>query len=118
MALYRIGHGQRVASTPRLTFGVAADHWFEALSDDLRSATRASYGHSLAHLRREFGRRRLDDITVTHVAAYVARQRRAGYKGSSVRSHLTAMGQVFAYAQRRLGFARSNPVGLLDRSER
>lgn len=115
-----MGRGRRVAPTPRLTFDLAADRWWESRSaePDLAETTRESYGHSLKHLRKAFGRRRLDEIAASDVAAYVARQRAAGYKGSSLRAHLTVMRQVIAFAQRRLGFAGADPVALLERGER
>lgn len=114
----KMGKGERVAPNPRLTFDVAADRWYAARTGNLRPATRESYGHSLKHLRRVFGRRRLDDIAVGSVADYIADQRRAGYKGSTVRAHLVVLSQVIAYAQRRLGFAGADPVALLERGER
>ncbi|MGI8903746.1 MAG: tyrosine-type recombinase/integrase [Solirubrobacteraceae bacterium] len=113
-----LGRGKRVAPTPRLTFDVAADRWWDTRTAELRPATRESYRYSLTHLRRAFGRRRLDDIAPAAVAAYVARHRAAGYKGSTVRSHLMVMRQVIAFAQRRLGFAGADPVALLERGER
>lgn len=113
-----MGRGRRVAPTPRLTFDTAASAWWDARTAELRPATRESYRYSLKHLRRAFGRRRLDDIAPADVAAYIARQRAAGYKGSSLRSHLMVMRQVVAFAQRRLGFAGADPVALLERGER
>ncbi len=113
-----MGRGRRVAPVPRLTFDVAADRWFEARCGDLRPATCDSYTHSLAHLRRALGRRRLDDLSVNDVTRFIRGQRAAGYRGSSVRSHLVVLRQVFAFAQRRLGYAGANPVELLERRER
>lgn len=113
-----MGRGRRVAPTPRLSFDVAADRWWAARTADLRPATRSASHHALLHLRRAFGRRRLDDIAPADVAGYIARQRAAGYKGWTLRGHLVVMRQVIAHAQRRLGFAGADPVALLERGER
>ncbi len=113
-----MGRGRRVAPSPRLTFDTAADRWWDARASKLRPATQDAYRHALTHLRKAFGRRRLDDIAPADVAAYVARQQAAGYRGWTLRGHLVVMRQVIAYAQRRLSFAGADPVALLERAER
>lgn len=114
----RQGRGERVAPKRGLTFEAAADAWWEAQAKALRPATQNAYGAGLAHLRRTWGRRRLDSLTVDDVARYVADQRVAGLKAWTVRGHLTVAGRIFEYAARRLDWAGANPVRQLDRSER
>lgn len=114
----RQGRGERVAPMRNLTFNAAADRWWAAQALALRPATQNAYGHGLAHLRRAFGGRRLDALSVDDVARYVADQHAAGLRAWTVRGHLTVAGRVFEYAQRRLGWAGTNPVRALDRHER
>jgi integrase len=91
----------------------------------LRPATQVAYGAALKHLRREFGRWRMSDITPTAVARFVTQQQTAGLnskrrplKGWTIRAHLAALSAVFAYTARHMGFVGTNPVSLLDRVER
>jgi len=48
----------------------------------------------------------------------VAAQQRAGYKGWTIKGHLTTLSGIFKYAGRHLGFTGTNPVSLLDKIER
>lgn len=114
----RQGRGERVAPMRNLTFNAAAQRWWDAQAVALRPATQNAYGHGLAHLRRAFGARRLDSLTVDDVARYIADKRAAGLRAWTVRGHLTVAGRIFEYAQRRLGWAGANPVRALDRHER
>jgi integrase len=109
---------ERVTADPRLTFDAAADKWWEARVVRLRPATQSTYGTSLAHLRKHFGRTRLTAISPADVAAYITAQQRARLKGWTVQGHLTALSSVYQYASRHLGFAGANPVSMLDRVER
>jgi len=126
--------GERVASDPRMTFNAAADAWWEARIVKLRPQTQATYASALKHLRTEFGRRRLTDITAADVARFISAQQRVqrgtrtrangekiaviGYRGWTVKGHLTALSGVFRYAGRHLAFTGVNPVTQLDHVER
>lgn len=109
---------EQVTVDPRLTFGAAADKWWDARVVRLRPATQSTYGTGLAHLREHFGRTRLAAIHASDVAAYISAQQRAGLKGWTVQGHLTVLSSVYQYASRHLGFAGANPVSMLDRVER
>jgi integrase len=84
----------------------------------MRPTTQATYRSALKHLDEYFGRARLSDITPGDVAAFVAAQQRAGYKGWSIKGHLATLSGIFKYAGRHLGFSGTNPVSLLDKVER
>ena len=115
----RMGHGQRVAPTPNLTFALAAERWQAAQAARLRPATRAVYGsHLRTHLLPRWGRRRLDTLTVDDVARLAEEMRLAGSKAWTIRGALVVAGRVLDFARRRLGWAGENPVRALDRSER
>lgn len=114
----RRARGERVAADPRLTFDSAATVWWDARVVNLRPSTQSAYSGCLKHLREHFGRTRLTNITATDVAKYVQLKKGEGLKGSTIRGHLTALGSVFAYSARHLGFVGINPVTLLDRVER
>jgi integrase len=105
-------------SDPRLKFGTAADQWWEARAKNQRPATQSAYSAGLKHLRREFGNKRLTDITPAAVAAFVDRQRRHGLKGWTIKGQLTVLSSVYKYASRHLGYTGTSPVTLLDRVER
>jgi integrase len=116
--LAKKGRGEIVQPNPRLRFGDAADAWWEAQAMKLRKSTQNAYGASLTHLRAEWGTTRLDAITASGVADFIGRLERAGYKGWTLRGHLTVLGRVFAYAIRYLDWHGANPVPTLDKSER
>jgi integrase len=108
--------GEAVAADPRLTFGAAADAWWDARVGRLRPATERSYGPALKHLRERFGRQRMSSITPGDVASYVTSKQ--GLKGWTVKGHLTVLSAVFRYANRHLGVTTPNPVSMLDSVER
>lgn len=108
--------GERVTADPRLTFDRAADEWWTGRATSLSVGTQSAYGASLARLRREFGRRRLIDVTSADVARYIAGRRRL--KGYTLRGDLNVLGSVFKYAARHLGAVAPNPVSGLERRER
>jgi integrase len=110
--------GERVATDPRLRFEDAAGAWWQSEASRLRPATRATYESALKHVLEQFGRTRLTDVTPGDVAAFIAAQERRGYKGWTIKGHLTVVSSVFRYAGRHLGFAGGNPLALLERSER
>jgi integrase len=110
--------GERVSADPRLRFNDAADAWWDARVLKLRPATQSAYGAGLGHLRREFGRARMTDVSPTDVAAFVSRQQAAGLKGWTIKGQMTVLSAVFQYAGRHLGLVGVNPVSLLDRVER
>src|SRR5437868_2675285 len=61
----RMGRGERVAPAPRLTFGQAAEAWFEDKAPALADKTRRCYRYALdVHLLPQFGRERMDRIDV------------------------------------------------------
>ncbi len=116
----RMGRGERVAPSPTLTFGEAAERWRESQVEALRPATRAAYGaHLRTHLLPRWERRRLDTLTVDDVARVIEEMRATGHaKAWTIRGVLVVAGRVFDFASRRLGWAGANPVRQLDRRER
>lgn len=114
----RRARGERTTTDPRLRFTDAADAWWEARVTKLRPTTQAAYASALGHVREQFGTWRLTEIAPADVSRYVTKQQRAGQRASTIRSQLVALGSVFKYAARDLGFIGSNPVSLLDKSER
>jgi hypothetical protein len=56
--------GERVAADPRLRFDDAADAWRQARAVRLRPTTQAGYASCLKHLRKQFGRTRLTELSV------------------------------------------------------
>jgi integrase len=69
------------------------------------------------HLLPYFGRRRLDQITVDDVAAYITLMRRKGLRGSTINTTLRPLSRILAHAARR-GHITINPLTQLERGER
>jgi integrase len=116
--LARRGRGEKVLPSPKLTFGQAAERWWTAQASKLRPTTQSAYSASRKHLAREWETTRLDNISVGMVARFVAEMEERGYRGWTIRGHLTVLGRVFDYAIRHLGFVGTNPVRQLERGER
>lgn len=110
--------GKRAPADPRLRFDAAADAWWQARADTLRPQTQATYTSALKHARRRFGRARLTDITPADVASFVAAQQRKGFKGWTIKGHLTVVSAIFKYAGRHLGYVGGNPIAMLERPEK
>lgn len=132
----RMGKGERIVPSPRLTFGEAAERYLAAQTA-LRPTTVAAYTTAIkTHLLPAWDRKRLDHIDVDEVARLVERmqtaqyraqvdqrlERRAsgkdGYAPWAIRGALVPAGRIFDFARRRLGWAGVNPVRQLERGER
>ena len=117
--LGRKGRGEQVRPNPGLRFGEAADAWLAGQVAELRPATQAIYRNAVeTHLRPRWGRRRLDAIDVNEVAAMVRELRAAGKSEWTIAGVLKAANRVFKFANRRLGWYGTNPVGQLEDGER
>jgi integrase len=132
----RMGKGERIVPSPRLTFGEAAERYLAAQTA-LRPATVAAYTTAIkTHLLPAWDRKRLDHIDVDEVARLVERMQTAKYRAEvdarlkrpatgkngyapwAIRGSLVPAGRIFDFARRRLGWAGVNPVRQLDRGER
>lgn len=117
--LARKGKGERVQPNPALRFGDAADAWLAGQVGDLRPATQAGYRNAIeTHLRPRWGRRRLDAITVEHVATMVAELRAEAKAEWTISGVITAANRVFKFAKRRMNWHGQNPVAELEHGER
>jgi len=117
--LARRGRGATVAPDSRLRFGEAADLWLAGPVQDLRPTTQAGYRSAVEqHLRRRFGSRRLDGITADDLAALVRDLRQQGKSEATIAAVLGAVGRIYKFAARRLGFSGMNPITLMLSSER
>jgi integrase/recombinase XerD len=109
--------GEQSSADPRLTFGKAADAWFEGyVVPNLRPASRDCYSAALKHLRKAFGSKRLTDITPADVARYV--KSKPNLKGNTLKSHMTALSAVYKFAHRWLGYRGECPSAALESRER
>lgn len=114
----RRGRGERLSLDPRLRFRRGSEAWWLARVLRLAENTQNAYGAALRHLLQAFGNRRLIDITVTELVAYLNKKAAEGLKGWTLRGHLTVVSAIFRYAYRHLGVLTQNPVALLDKIER
>jgi integrase len=77
----KMGRGERVAPSPRLTFGQAAERWIKSAESSLRPATINAYRSALEiHLLPTWGSQRLDRIDVDLVASLVERMQTVDYR--------------------------------------
>ena len=117
--LARRGRGETVAPDSRLRFGEAAELWLAGPVQDLRATTQAGYRTAVEqHLLRPFGSRRLDSITADDLAALVRDMRQRGKSEATIAAVLGAVGRIYKFAARRLGFSGMNPITLMLSSER
>src|SRR6266540_6748366 len=113
--LLRRRRGERNEPT-RQTFEQYAWAWLERQPG--RARTREVHSWALReHLIPYFGRRRLDQITVDDVAAFIAAMRRKGLRGSTTQTALRPLSRILAHAARR-GAIPVNPCSQLERGER
>ncbi len=117
--LARRGRGETVEPDSRLRFGEAADAWSAGPVLDLRESTRAGYRNAVEqHLRRRYGRRRLDSISADDLAELVRELRDAGKSEATIAVVLGVTGRIYKFAARRLGWTGTNPTTLMLASER
>lgn len=121
----RRDRGERLPANRRLTFNDAADAWWSANATRLAPNTQAVYSAALEHLRPHFGARRMEGIDADALARYVANPparrrhaKRGPLKGATLRTHVSVLGLVFRYAQRRLGLVAADPTASLEPGER
>src|ERR671936_2673095 len=113
--LLRRRRGERVEPV-RQTFEQYAWAWLER--QPVRARTREVHSWALReHLIPYFGRRRLDQITVDDVAAFIAAMRRKGLRASTTLTALRPLSRILAHAARR-GAIPVNPCSQLERGER
>jgi integrase len=107
--------GERIEPS-RQTFEQYAKAWLERQT--ARERTLEVYSWALRqHLNPYFGRRRLDQITVDDVAAFIATMQRKGLRGSTIHTALRPLSRILAHAARR-GAIPLNPCSQLERGER
>src|SRR5919204_791645 len=107
--------GERIEPV-RKSFEEYAWEWLER--QPVRERTREVHSWALReHLIPYFGRRRLDQITVDDVAAFIAAMRRKGLRGSSTLTALRPLSRILAHPAPR-GANPVNPCSQLERGER
>ncbi len=117
--LARRGGGDKLAPDSRLRFGEAADTWLAGPVLDLRPTTQAGYRSAVEqHLLRRYRNRRLDCITADDLAELVRDLRHQGKSEATIAAVLGAVGRIYKFAARRLGFSGVNPITLMLSSER
>src|SRR5262249_5209067 len=70
------------------------------------------------HLGPRYRNRRLDGITADDLAALVRDLRQQGKSEATIAAVLGAVGRIYKFAARRLGFTGMNPITLMLSSER
>ena len=78
---------------------------------DLRATTQAGYRSAVEqHLARRFGNRRLDSIAADELATLVRAMRQQGKSKATIAAVLRAVGRIYKFAARRLGFIGMSPI--------
>jgi integrase len=117
--LARRGRGETVAPDSRLRFKEAATLWLGGPVQDLRPATQAGYRSAVEqHLLPRYRNHRLDTLTADDLAVLVRELRQLGKSEATIAAVLGALGRIYKFAARRLGFAGTNPITLMMSSER
>jgi integrase len=112
----RLGRGDLIVRGDRILADVG-EEWLAA-QHHLRPRTRRLYETALArHINPRLGHKRIGDITVDRVAAFILDLHRAGLAGSTIRGVMTPLGRILSYAARR-GLIFDNPIRRLERGER
>ena len=107
--------GDRIEPS-RQTFEQYAAAWLELQT--VRPRTLEIYSWALRqHLNPYFGRRRLDQIDVEDIAAFIAHMQRKKLKGSTISSALRPLSIILAQAARK-GRITVSPFSQLERGER
>jgi site-specific recombinase XerD len=107
--------GERIEPTMQ-RFAEYALAWLERQST--RDRTREVHSWALRqHLIPYFGRRRIDQITVDDVAAFIVALRDKGLRGSTANTALRSLSRILSHAARR-GAIPINPCRQLERGER
>jgi integrase len=107
--------GERIEPS-RQTFEQYAREWLERQEGRPRTLEILTWALE-RHLIPYFGRRRLDQITVDDVAAFIAAMRRKGLRGSTINTALRPLSRILGQAARR-GRIPINPLTQLERGER
>ena len=98
----------------KVRFADAAEAWY-ATTEHLRPWTRIQYRATLDNeLLPRFGKRRLREIQLDHVLAYIRTLSARGLSRSTIESYLLPLSGTFKHAMR-TGLASSNPCLLLDK---
>ncbi len=112
----RLGRGELVVRGDR-TLAEVGKEWLAA-QHHLRPRTRRLYETQLErHILPRLGSKRIADVTVDRIAAFILDLQQTGLAGSTVRGVMTPLGRILSYAARR-GLIAENPIGRLERGER
>ena len=107
--------GERIQPC-RLTFAQHAEEWLARQT--VKPRTLEIYSWALRkHLIPYFGRRRLDQITVDDIAAFIAQMNEKNLKGWTITSALRPLSIILGQAARK-GQISVNPMTQLERGER
>jgi integrase len=107
--------GERIQPC-RQTFAHYAEEWLDRQT--VKPRTLEIYSWALRkHLTPYFGRRRLDQITVDDIAAFIAQMNAKNLKGWTITSALRPLSIILGQAARK-GQIAVNPMSQLERGER
>jgi len=112
----KLGRGELLIRGDR-TLADVGEEWLAA-QHHLRPRTRSLYLTALErHINPRLGARRISDISVDRIAAFILELQQSGLAGSTVRGIMTPLGRILSYSARR-GLISDNPVNRLERGER
>jgi integrase len=114
-----VSTGKVVIDNARLTYGQACDGYVKNQVADLAPRTREGYEGAIRnHLRRRWGSRRIDKISVDDAAQMVRDWRAEEASEATIAGRLVVAGRVFRFAKRRMNSHAENVIALLDAGER
>lgn len=113
----KVAKGEKVAPAS-IKFSEVASAWMESKDGRLRETTRRGYQDALDNeIIPVFGHRKLRDIRVDDVAAYIRKLEKRGLSTSTIDNYCKPLSGTFRYAVRR-GMISQNPMAALTRDDR
>jgi Site-specific recombinase XerD len=113
---HRKAQGETLTQT-KMTVGELLDSWLAQRRAGLKPATAENYTWAISHLKDEFGRVRVNELTPSHIASLITKLKAEGKKTWTVKKILTPLSGAYRVAVRD-GLVTSSPVTKLLPHER
>ena len=98
----------------KVLFEVLCDEYQQLHLPHLKTRTRANYLGHIKLLKDHFADRYIDAVRKSHIAEFVAIQKRAGLKTPTIRRYLSTLSSMFSFAERS-GWLALNPLLRFDK---
>lgn len=110
--------GEKLTPSPKLRFGEVADRWLAEDVSGLRPTTRTTYTNHVEHLRKRWGKKRMDEIGRPEAKKLVKELRAEGLSEWTMVGIVGVAARVFRFAIRDCDWKGQDATALLLPSER